>query len=244
MCSIPLHTIPFRSHPPVFHSFPHPSVFPVFPVGCGVDVLCVLVVVVGPKGNGRRLVGFEWRPCLVVLEFRRRREGVRPRGCVQIAFLFSFWELGSMHVWEDLDVLVIYFPCSLPPLLFRDRRRASFSSERTVVYLCRFVSPLPSFSTFSSLFSIPSLSPSPFSFFVDIIRLSAPWADLPFSVFFFSDQQPPTGPYTRGAKIRPSCSVDLWSYAWKVGISSLSFFFFWQSRFGFFLLSWIRVSQP
>jgi len=41
-------------------SFPHPSVFPVFPVGCGVDVLCILVVVgPKPKGNGRWLVGFE-----------------------------------------------------------------------------------------------------------------------------------------------------------------------------------------
>ena len=116
-----------------------------------------------------------------------KRKGVRPRGCTQIAFFFFsfFWELGSMYgkiwmFWLSISLVLC------PPLLFRDRRRASFSSERTVAYLFRFAaftSAILLYFLFLALVSISvSLSLSSFSFFVDI---RVPWADLPFSVFFF-----------------------------------------------------------
>ena len=133
-----------------------------------------------------------------------KRKGVRPRR-MRSDRLFSFLFLGAWkHVWEDQDVLVISFAFSLL-LLFRDRRLASFSSESPVDYLfsfCCFHLCHPSL-TFSS-FALVSISLS-----VNILRLIVTWTDLPFSFFFLSDQQPSTGAYPCGAKIRPSCSVDL-----------------------------------
>ena len=99
-------------------SFPHPSVFPVFPVGCGVDVLCIYD---GGGGSERKCSSVGWfrvkavLGCSGVPEAKRGSSSSRMRSD-RLFFPFPFfWEFGSMHVWEDLDVLVIYFPCSLPP---------------------------------------------------------------------------------------------------------------------------------
>jgi hypothetical protein len=157
-----------------------------------------------------RLAGWSgWSEAVLgVLEFRRRRgKGVRPRGCVQIAFFFSFF--GSLEACMGRSGCSGYlFPLVLCPLLF-SRSPSRFFLFRTsgrLITLFVFAAFTSAF-LFLALVSI-SLSLCPFSLSVDIRRLFVPWADLPF-FFFLSDQQPSTGAYTRGAKIRPSCSMDL-----------------------------------
>ena len=111
-------------------------------------------------------------------------------------------------------------------LVARDRRLAPFALERRFSCLC------------DPPFLSPFLSRPLFSFSTAIV----PWADLSFR---FSDRQSFTGAYPCGSKIRSSCSLDLWSYAWKVGlyiyiITMLFFSFFCPSSVS--LLSWIRAS--
>ena len=157
MCSIPFHPIPFVPIPqdPCSIRFPSP-LFPVFPVGCGVDVLYILVVV-GPKGKARWLVGLERRPCLVP---EAKRKGVRSRG--DRPFLFFFFG-------------------SLEACMGRSGCSAGLSHSSLVFFApYLFFVTLPSLSTFSSFALVPISFPlSTFSSFA-LVPISFP---LSMSIF-------------------------------------------------------------
>jgi len=149
---------------------------------------------------------------LVVLEFRRRRGKEFVLEDARRSPFFSFPFFGSLEACMGRSGCSGYlFPLFFAPPSFFEIAVVllSLQNVRSLTFFVLLLSPLPSFSTFSSLLSFPFLSLSLSLHFLSSSIYAFHGLTFLSRFFFFSDQQPPTGPYTRGAKIRPSCSVDL-----------------------------------
>ena len=174
MCSFPFHPIPFVPILPCSIRFPSP-VFPVFPVGCGVAVLCTTIsgLVVGPKGKARGLGWVGPKAVLGVLEFRRRRGKEFAIEDAQIASFFSFF--GSLEACMERSGRSSYrFPLFFTPSFFEIAVSLLFlQNVRSITFFVSLLSPLPFLFSFSS-FALVSISLSLFLFPFFLCRYTPP----------------------------------------------------------------------
>ena len=243
MCSFPFHPIPFVPILPCSIRFPSP----VFPVGCGVDVLCTTIsgLVVGPKGKARGLGWVGPKPCLVFWSSGGEEErSSSSTNAFRSPLFFPFF--GSLEACMGRSgcsgyLFRLFFT---PPFSRSPSRFFLFRKSGRLPFFVSLLLPLPFLFSFSS-FALVSISLSlflfPFSLCVDILRLFVTWTDLPFSFFSFFQISNHLPAHIR--VVQKSGHPVAWICDPMHGKWVFLFFSFDYPSL-VFLLSWIRVSQP